>query len=140
MTIKAQITTVVDLDLLPVPTSAYYSQGGDNFRVEMRELPQDAVDALVAQWLEAVYAHKPNPWKYGTGPTVETVEGVFSQPLPEERVAPIMAASGAKHRDLFRDLEYLGQADAHADDGPLGEPAARSILEIGLYWLKRAAS
>lgn len=30
------------------------------------------------------------------------------------------------------DIEYLGQAEAHADEGPLGEVAARSILKIAL--------
>lgn len=30
------------------------------------------------------------------------------------------------------DLEYLEQAEAHADEGPLGEPAARDILKIAL--------
>jgi 7-keto-8-aminopelargonate synthetase-like enzyme len=33
---------------------------------------------------------------------------------------------------LEADLSYLEQADAHADEGPLGEAAARSILSIGL--------
>jgi hypothetical protein len=33
---------------------------------------------------------------------------------------------------LEADLNYLEQADAHADEGPLGEAAARSILSIGL--------
>lgn len=27
-------------------------------------------------------------------------------------------------------LDYISQAEAHADEGPLGEPAARSILRI----------
>ena len=30
------------------------------------------------------------------------------------------------------DLEYLEQAAAHADEGPIGEVAARSILAIAL--------
>lgn len=66
----------------------------------------------------------------------------FPPPAPKP-IFPTRAPSptGAPgYRDLFRDLEYLGQAEAHADEGPLGEPAARSILEIALYWLKRAAS
>lgn len=40
-------------------------------------------------------------------------------------------------RDLKADLNYLGQAEAHADEGPLGEPAARSILKIAMYWVDR---
>lgn len=31
-----------------------------------------------------------------------------------------------------QDISYLHQAEAHADEGPLGEPAARSILKIAL--------
>ncbi len=37
-----------------------------------------------------------------------------------------------------KDLSYLEQADAHADEGPLGEPAARSILAIALRWTRIA--
>jgi hypothetical protein len=33
---------------------------------------------------------------------------------------------------LEADCRYLEQANAHADEGPLGEEAARSILSIGL--------
>lgn len=36
------------------------------------------------------------------------------------------------------DLSYLEQADAHADEGPLGEPAARSILAMALKYARAA--
>lgn len=37
-----------------------------------------------------------------------------------------------KEKKLLEDLAYLEQASAHSDEGPLGGPAARSILGIAL--------
>lgn len=38
--------------------------------------------------------------------------------------------------DRERDRQYLEQADAHADEGPLGEPAARNILALALKYVR----
>lgn len=35
---------------------------------------------------------------------------------------------------LAQDIDYLHSADAHRDEGNLGERAARSILDIALHW------
>lgn len=35
-----------------------------------------------------------------------------------------------------KDIEYLESAACHADEGPLGEPAARSILEMALRYAR----
>lgn len=60
-------------------------------------------------------------------PSANTSAGPAESPI----ASPV---SGA--RDKQRDLDYLAEADAHADEGPLGERAARSILAIALYWLR----
>lgn len=36
--------------------------------------------------------------------------------------------------EVRRDVSYLQNAEAHADEGPLGEVAARSILRIALRY------
>lgn len=41
---------------------------------------------------------------------------------------------------LTKDLNYLEQAECHADEGQIGEPAARSILEIALKYARIVAS
>jgi hypothetical protein len=40
---------------------------------------------------------------------------------------------------LDSDIQYLESADVHSDEGPLGEPAARSILAIALRYARFAA-
>lgn len=36
------------------------------------------------------------------------------------------------------DIAYLEQAEAHVEEGPIGEPAARSILAIALNYARQA--
>ena len=46
--------------------------------------------------------------------------------------------AGEGDRSIADDLRYLEEAEAHADEGPLGEPAARSILKIALRLARKA--
>lgn len=61
----------------------------------------------------------------------------LNEPRSVEKVDAPIASPISGARDLARDLDYLSQADAHADEGPLGEAAARSILAIALHWIRK---
>ena len=52
--------------------------------------------------------------------------------LHEIKIAEAADTTMSPEVDLF----YLEQAEAHADEGPLGEPAARSILAIALRYVR----
>lgn len=124
MTATAQIT--VFLRPWTIPTGAVYAA---DKAIRLPELTQEALDDLAGEWLEGLYkaANKRDPWENVT---------TRRDPAP----APIMAIPAPTGvRDLFRDLEYLGQAAAHAEEGPLGEPAARAILAIAQHWASRMA-
>lgn len=120
MTATAQVT--VPLWPWAIPRGAAYAA---DKAVPLQDLTQEALDDLVGDWIEAVYAEagKKDPWEHVT---------ITHAPAP----APVMREAGpavTTWNDAQR-REYLEAAAAHADEGPLGEPAARSILEIALFY------
>lgn len=131
MTERTKMTLAREVELVPfsVPVAVGYDSG-DN-AIALGAVTQEALDDLAGEWLEGLYkaANKRYPW-----------ENVTTRCDPTPAPAPIMAVPAPTGvRDLFRDLEYLGQAAAHAEEGPLGEPAARAILAIAQHWASRMA-
>lgn len=106
-------------------------------------VPQIAID-----WLDGAAADDEGKW-FGDREEEAAHRGPHSVKRPMywfrsafrriiDRVGPprheLVAARPSTRVSFANDLDYLQQADAHRDEGTLGERAARSILDIALHW------
>jgi len=106
-------------------------------------VPQVAID-----WLDGAAADDEGKW-FGDREEEAAHRGPHSVKRPafwfRSAFRKIIDRVGPPRRDLVadrpttrlsfsNDIDYLQQADAHRDEGTLGERAARSILDIALHW------